>query len=66
MKKNGYRQATERDDISRPTGKDRIFRAYDKRTGAYLGVVIHETAYPGARDRASELYAVPPEVIIVK
>jgi len=63
--KNDYRQAVERPDVSCPSGKEEVFRAYDKRTGAYLGVVIHVSAY-GARDRAAELYDTPPEVIVVR
>jgi hypothetical protein len=62
---HGYRQAVERDDVARPTGKKDVFLAYNSRTNAYLGVVIHVSAY-GARDRAAELYNTPREVIVVR
>lgn len=66
MKKlNGYRQAVERPDISRPTGKADVFLAYDTRTDAYLGVVVHQSAYR-ARERAADLYAVPIDFVLTR
>ena len=62
---NLFGQATERDDIGRPTGKEEVFLAFDNRTDAYLGVVVHRSAF-GARERAAGLYAVALETVWVR
>lgn len=59
-----FGEACPRDDVSAPSGKPEVWRAYDNRTGAYLGVVVAERNHE-ARERASGLYAVPLEHVVV-
>lgn len=63
-KPDKFGEACPRDDVSAPAGKDVVWRAYDKRTGAYLGVVVTDQ-HTKAKTRASELYAVPLEHVHV-
>ena len=55
--KSRYAQAEERDDVARPSGKEEVFIARDKRTGALLGPAIAVSAF-AARVKAADLYAV--------
>lgn len=63
-KPDAFAQACPRDDVSAPTGKVEVWKAYDKRTGAYLGPIraeSHHAAHPAAAD----LYNVPAEFVAI-
>lgn len=65
MSVNGYRSADESAPTRRPSGKPEVWRARDRRTGAYLGVVVSES-WVRAKERAAALYAVPAEAVMVE
>jgi hypothetical protein len=62
--KNGstYRRAEDTSPIREPHAGDVVWRATDRRSGAYLGPVVERLAFD-ARQRASRLYGVPLESV---
>lgn len=67
--KNGhtYRVGVpETEAVGNGADPNRVWRAYSKETGAYLGVVSREApSVVAARKRAAELYGVPEDDVLI-
>ena len=61
-KREPWAEATPRLDMLPPPATPVVWRAFDKRTTAYLGVTVARLEFE-ARHRASLLYSVPVEFV---